>query len=83
MKKELAKHVGHVTKIEGHILALHMFFKKWKLCIIQIYLPNNKGLSNNYQRVIRKIITDEFKNKAEIILMGDFNAVNNPRQTDH
>ena len=34
MEKELAKHVGHVTKIEGHVLALHMFFKKYKLCII-------------------------------------------------
>ena len=48
MEKELAKHVGHVTKIEGHILVLHMFFKKCKTCIIQVYLPSNKSLSNNY-----------------------------------
>ena len=81
MKKELAKHVEHVTKIEGHIIAIHMLFKKSKLCVIQIYLPNNKKLSNKYQRTIRKLIAEKLKAKSKIILMGDFNAVNNP-QTD-
>ena len=81
MKKNLAKHVGHITKIEGHVLAVHMLFKKSKLCIIQVYLPSNKRSSNKYQHTIRKIIMEEMKIKSKIILMGDFNAVRNP-QTD-
>ena len=36
VEKELAKHVGQVTKIEGHILALHIFFKKSRICILQV-----------------------------------------------
>jgi ribonuclease HI/endonuclease/exonuclease/phosphatase family metal-dependent hydrolase len=81
MEKELAKHVSRITKIDGHVLALHMFFKKCKICIIQVYLPSNKNSSNNYQRAIRRVITEEIKNKTKIILMGDFNAASNP-QTD-
>src|SRR5438876_633554 len=30
MEKELAKYVGHITRVEEHILALHMLFKKSK-----------------------------------------------------
>src|SRR5438477_6980500 len=81
MKKDLAKHVGHITKIEEHVLAVHMLFKKSKLYIIQVYLPSNKRSSNKYQHTIRKIIMEEMKIKFKIILMGDFNTVRNP-QTD-
>jgi ribonuclease HI/endonuclease/exonuclease/phosphatase family metal-dependent hydrolase len=76
--KELEKYIAHITKIEGHIIAIHMLFKKNRMCIIQTYLPNNKDESNKYQRAIREIINRELKNKSKIIVMGDFNAVVNP-----
>src|SRR5438552_14951032 len=81
MKKDFTKHIDYITKIERHILAVHMLFKKSKLCIIQVYLPSNKRLSNKYQRTIRKIIIEELRIKSKIILIGDFNTVCNS-QTD-
>jgi exonuclease III len=80
MSKALAKHVGRVEKVDGRIIAAHMYFKKCKLYIIQIYLPSNKKESNQYQKTLRQMITTEMKKKTKIILMGDFNAASNPGQ---
>jgi exonuclease III len=77
--KSLAKNIHRINRIEGHILVLHLHFKgKRKLCIIQIYLPSNKHASNELQKQIQKIIKREKLVNTNIIIMGDFNAVNNP-----
>ena len=75
--KELEKHVERVTRLEGHIIAIHMLFKENKLCIIQVYLPNDKSESIKYQKALRKIIGEKIKIKTKIIVMGDFNATSN------
>lgn len=77
--KKLEKHVERVTRLEGHIIAIHMLFKENKLCIIQVYLPNDKSESIKYQKALRKIIGEEIKVKTKIIVMGDFNATSNPK----
>lgn len=33
INKDLEKHVGHITKIDGHIIAIHMYFKKSKYAL--------------------------------------------------
>ena len=48
LKKELAKHIGKIDRIDGRIIVLHLFFKKCKLYIIQIYLPSNKKESYTF-----------------------------------
>ena len=79
LTKELEKHIEHITKVDGHIIALHMLFKKSKVYIIQVYLPNNKSESTKYQRIVKNIVNEELKEKTKIIVMGDFNAASNPR----
>jgi exonuclease III len=77
--KSLAKNIHRVDKIEGHVLVIHLRFKgRRKLCIMQIYLPNDKNKSNKFQKNIQKIIKNEKLTETNIIVMGDFNAVNNP-----
>ena len=77
--KSLAKNIHQVNRIEGHILVLHLRFKgKKKLCIIQVYLPSDKQANNKLQKHIQKIIKREKLVNTNIIIMGDFNTVNNP-----
>jgi exonuclease III len=77
--KSLAKNVHRVEKWEGRILALHFKFKGTKkLCIIQVYLPSEKQESEKLQKCIQKIVGKEKHEGSNVIVMGDFNAVNNP-----
>ena len=79
VQKHLAKHVHKVVKIDGHILALHFLFKgKKKLIIIQVYLPNDKQKSQALQKHVQKIIDNARPTNTNTIVMGDFNAANNP-----
>jgi exonuclease III/ribonuclease HI len=78
VEKNLAKHVSKVDRIEGRIIATHIYLKRCKLYIMQIYLPSNKKDSMQYQRAIRQLITKEMHAKSKIIVMGDFNAASNP-----
>jgi exonuclease III len=78
MDKSLAKHVSKVDKIEGRIIALHIYFNRSKLYIMQIYLPSGKKDSGKFQRIIRQLILKENLNRTKIIVMGDFNAAHNP-----
>ena len=49
--KHLARHIHKITKVDSHILALHLLFKgKKKLLIIQVYLPNDKQRSLYFQK---------------------------------
>jgi len=75
MNKKLAKHVTHLIKIDEHILAVNMLFKNSKICIIQIYLPNDKTASNKYQRILRRLISNECKTKTKIILISNFKLI--------
>src|SRR5438876_5571179 len=77
--KYLAKHIHKIIKVDGHILALHLLFKgKNKLLVIQVYLTNDKQRSLDLQKQIQKIIGGERSATTNIIVMGDFNAANNP-----
>ena len=79
MQKDLEKYIQRVIRIDEHILALLFSFKgNKKFCVIQVYLPSNKQTSSIYQGHIQRIIKEEKLLKANIIIMGDFNAVNNP-----
>jgi exonuclease III len=78
IEKGLSKHVSKVDRIEGRIIALHLFLKKCKLYIMQIYLPSHKKDSDRFQRAIRQLITKEIQARSKIIIMGDFNAASNP-----
>ena len=78
MEKNLSKHVSKVDRIEGRIIALHLYLKKCKLYIMQIYLPSYKKDSDRFQRAIRQLITKEIQARSKIIIMEDFNAANNP-----
>jgi exonuclease III len=79
--KPLARHIYQVTKIDGYILALHFHFKrKKKLLIIQLYLPNDKGKNLDLQKQIQVMVKNERLTNTNIIIMSDFNAINNPIQ---
>ena len=77
--RRLERNIHWIEKIEGHVIAIHFGFKgKKKLSILQVYLPCNKGKSSEIQNQIKKIIGREHSKNANIIIMEDFNAVNNP-----
>ena len=79
--EKLAKNILKINKIEGYAIALHFRFKgKKKLCIIQVYLPNDKLKSTEIQGQIRKILKEESLNNTNIVVMGDFNATNCPTE---
>jgi exonuclease III len=75
----LAKNIHKVIRHKGHVLMLQFRFKgKRKLCVIQVYLPNNKKQRNDIQNYLEIKIKEERLNNSNIIIMGDFNAVNEP-----
>ena len=77
--KTLAKNIHQVKKTNGHILTINFLFKgRKKLSITQVYLPNNKQESEKYQKQIHSLIRKEKSINTHCIVMGDFNAVNNP-----
>ena len=77
--KSYAKNIHQVHKIDGHVLILNFRFKgRKKLCVIQVYLPSNKQKSETFQKQIQAIVKKETLANSNIIIMGDFNATNNP-----
>ena len=75
----LTKNIHKIKRHEGHILILHFRFKgKRKLYVIQVYLPNDKKQYNKIQNYLEIKIKEEWLNNTNIILMGNFNAVNEP-----
>ena len=77
--KSLAKNIHKIERFEGKMIILHFKFKgRKRLCIIQIYLPSEKRNSEKIQNHIQKVIKEERLVNSNIVVMGDFNAVNNP-----
>ena len=75
--KSISKNIHQVFRIDGHSVILNFCFKgRRKLCIIQVYLPNNKQLNGDIQKQVLKTIKEERLKNMNIIVMGDFNAVN-------
>ena len=69
IKKPLSKHVHSIQKIEGHVIIANLLFKKHKLSIIQVYLPNDKRESSRFQQLIRNQILSKQQSNFEIIVM--------------
>jgi len=77
--KAYAKNIHQIQENNGRLLILNFLFKgKKRLCIIQTYFPSNKQESETYQKQIIPIIKKESRMGSKILIMGDFNAVNNP-----
>ena len=77
--KKLERNIYRVERIEGYVLTINFLFKgKKRLCLIQVYLPNDQKRSKEVQKQIKKHIREGKLNDANIVVMGDFNATNNP-----
>ena len=77
--KSMSKNIHQVFRIDGHAVILNFCFKgRRKLCIIQVYLPNNKQLSGDIQKQVLKTIKEERLKNMNIIIIGNFNTVNDP-----
>ena len=78
MTHELAKHVSHVIKEFGRLIALDINFKgKKRTRIINVYLNCKEPEWKERQLIIektRQLIIDAKKWNINIILMGDLNA---------
>ena len=80
VEKNLEHFVASVTRIEGYLIAISLKSKKCKIFIAQIYLPCDQKESQRVQSEVEKILSQKIQENFEIILMGDFNAVINPRK---
>ena len=79
--KSLAKHIHQIKGIDGRILIVKFLFKgRRTLYIIQIYLPNNRKESNELQNQVLSLLRNKSSEYTEFIIMGDFNATNNPQE---
>jgi hypothetical protein len=80
VRKDIGKYIESVERIPGYMIAVNLLSRRRKTFICQIYLPCQKKESNLVQEEIRKTLNKKKKDKFAIIIMGDFNAVVNPRR---
>jgi hypothetical protein len=80
VRKDIGKYIESVEKIPGFMVAINILSRRRKTFICQIYLPCQKKDSLQVQQEIQKVIDKKRKEKYSLIIMGDFNAVVNPRR---
>ena len=80
IRKDIGKYIESVEKIPGFMVAVNLLSRRRKTYICQIYLPCQKKESLPIQEEIKKILNKKKRNGFSIVLMGDFNAVVNPRR---
>jgi ribonuclease HI len=80
IRKDIGKYIESVEKIPGFMVAVNLLSRRRKTFICQIYLPCHKKESLQIQEELKKILGIKRKEKYSIILMGDFNAVVNPKR---
>jgi exonuclease III len=81
LDREIDKHTVKVKRYEGRIITLELLFKdRVRLGIAQIYLPSDKTKRMEWERKLRQITQGWENNNTHTIVMGDFNAVVDPRK---
>jgi len=80
VRKDIGKYIESVEKIPGFMVAINLLSRRRKTFICQIYLPCHKKESLQVQEELKKVLSRKRKEKYTVILMGDFNAVINPRK---
>lgn len=75
------KHILNTFTMKGRILMATFAFKgKKRLKIIQVYLPHDKTGNSKFHKTLNEIIDKSVEENIDLIVMGNFNAVINPRE---
>jgi hypothetical protein len=80
VRKDIGRYIESVERIPGFMVAINILSRGRKTFVCQIYLPCQKKDSLQVQKEIQKVIDKKRKEKYSLIIMGDFNAVVNPRR---
>src|ERR1043165_90799 len=77
--KKISKYIARTHNYNGHIIGLDLHFKHNSIRILQIYLPTSEK-KQLHAKIQEQIILLCNNSNYQIIMLGDFNSVPNPRQ---
>jgi exonuclease III len=81
LNREIDRHCVKVKRYGGRIITTELLFKdRVRLGIAQIYFPGEKTKRVEWEKKLRRIIQGWENNNTHMIVMGDFNAVVDPRK---
>ncbi len=79
--REIDKHNTKIRRYGGRIITVELLFKdKVKLGIAQVYFPSDKTKRTEWEGKLRRIVQQWESSNTHSIVMGDFNAVVDPRK---
>ncbi|CAG8721792.1 17757_t:CDS:2, partial [Acaulospora morrowiae] len=80
--KNIKRYIAPIDKIDEYLITINLLNRGYKTWIVQIYLSSDRKKGQILQKKIQDLLQTYLQKNYEVIIIGDFNAIVDPR-TDH